>query len=107
MPGENDFMPDVGEGDLSNLVNAVLGTDIGKDRKAHLTLQQAVMVARARAFADMYQVPELHALCDVLMNTTISVNGRGMKQLVAILTARMQTENEKQEFDQLRNRLLS
>lgn len=107
MPGEDDFLPDEQDSDLASLVTAIFGTEIGKNRKAHLTAEQAVQVARARAFADMYDVPELHTLCDVLMDSTISINGRGMKQLVTILSARMQRQDDENNYDKLRSRLLN
>lgn len=91
---ESDFLPSEGDPKLAALVKAIFNTDIGKLRKAHLTRKQAVALARAWAFAELYDVPELAALADMLADTTVSVEGRGLKQMVQVMSARMANEDE-------------
>lgn len=106
----NDFIEhkgeEVGNKELSGLVKAIFDTDVGKNRKASLTATQAVAIARARAFAEAYEVPVLDMLCDVLADTSISIKGEGMKQLVTVLSARLQVNDESAKLDRLQNRLM-
>jgi hypothetical protein len=95
---------------IASLVDSMFKTDIGKDRKAVLTQEQALQIARSRAFADSFIVyetledgseimkegplQELHLICDYLENTAVSVSGRGLKDLVQVLTARVREGDE-------------
>ena len=114
---EDDFISsNPKDAKLAALVDAVMSAD-GKsnegmrDRKTHLTMEQALQIARARAFADSFIVIEIrdgkefeiegplesiHLICDYLENTAVSVQGKGMKQLADILTATMQREDVSQ-----------
>jgi len=91
---EHDFLPDQGDPKLAALVGAMFDTKIGKLRKAVLTPKQAVAVSRAFAFAAMYDVPELAALCEMLMDTTVSIKGKGLHQMVTVMSARMQADDD-------------
>lgn len=91
---ENDWIPDQGDPMLATLAREMFSTKTGKLRKAVLSRKQAVALARAYAFAAMYNVPELAALCDMLSDTTVSVNGKGLNQLVQVMTARMQAQDD-------------
>lgn len=91
---------------LSGLVNAIFDTTIGKNRRAILTPEQAVNISRARAFARIYDVPELDFLCDLLSDTTVSVKGTGLKQLVSVLAARMTADDGNDDLQKLRSRLM-
>lgn len=96
---------------LAGLVNAFMSPDGGdsseqRDRKSYLTMEQALQIARARAFADSFIVEEkdaagnlieiegpleiIHMICNYLENTSVSVSGRGLKQLENVLTATVQ-----------------
>ncbi len=115
---EDDFISSTPkDAKLAALVDAVMSAD-GKsnegmrDRKTHLTMEQALQIARARAFADSFIVIDvdndgkeklidgplesIHLICDYLENTAVSVQGKGMKQLADILTATMQRDDVSQ-----------
>ena len=106
---QDDFFDGLRQDDpkLNALVESVMSTKVGKDRKTVLTIEQALQIARARTFADSFAVYEeqiidgetvqvmieppleiIHTICDYLENTAVSVQGKGLKDLVAILTAR-------------------
>lgn len=91
---DSDFAPTDGDPKLAALVDAMFDTDVGKLRKAVLNPKQAVALARAWAFAEMYDVPELAALADMLADTTVSVRGLGLRQMVTVMSARMQSEDD-------------
>ena len=91
---DDDFLPDQGDPKLAALVTAMFDTKVGKLRKAVLTPKQAVALARAWAFAAMYDIPELAALADMLADTTVSIKGKGLNQMVAVMSARMQSEDD-------------
>lgn len=85
---------------LAELTKALFDTTVGKLRKAHLRPKQAVALARAWAFADMNNVPELAQLADMLADTTVSIDGRGLKQMVTVMSARM--TDDKDDEDSMR-----
>lgn len=91
---EHDFLPDQGDPKLAALTREMFSTKVGKLRKAVLNPRQAVALSRARAYADMYDIPELSALCDMLADSTVSINGRGLHQMVTVMSARMQAEDD-------------
>lgn len=115
---EEDFVPiQQRDAKLAELVESVMKTDEGtKDRKTILTTEQALRIAIARAYADSFIVlgvdPDfdgpseeapivelegpleiVHMICDYLENTSVSVNGKGLKQMVEILTAQVSSED--------------
>lgn len=90
--GDDDWMPQ-GETSLAAIPKALFDTTVGKLRKAILTPRKAVALSRAWAFASMYDIPELAAFADMLADTTVSVNGTGLKQMVQIMSARMQADD--------------
>lgn len=96
-----DFLPDDKDKKLASLVDAMMGTAVGKNRKAILTPDQAVVLARARMFAELQDLPEVEALCDLLQDSTVSIKGKGLTQLVTVLSARMQA-NDDNELNRLR-----
>lgn len=91
---EKDFLPEAGDPKLAALVDAIFDTEVGKLRKAVLTPAQSVALVRAWAFADMYEVPELAAIADMLADTTVSKGGKGLNQMVEIMSARLQNEDD-------------
>lgn len=91
---EHDFLPDQGDPKLAALTREMFSTKVGKLRKAVLNPRQAVALSRARAYADMYDIPELSALCDMLSDSTVSIGGRGLHQMVTVMSARMQAEDD-------------
>lgn len=91
---EHDFLPDQGDPKLAALTREMFSTKVGKLRKAVLTPKQAVSLSRAWAFAAMYNIPELAALADMLADTTVSIKGKGLHQMVTVMSARMQAEDE-------------
>lgn len=101
-----DFIPDDKDKQLAGLVDALMSTTIGKNRKAILTPKQAVAIARARTFATIAFVPALDGLCDVLADTTVSVKGKGLEQLVKILSSRVALSGDDDRLNRLRNRLM-
>ena len=125
MNPEDDFIAIKQEdAKLAGLIDAFMSDGDGgsqKDRKTHLTMEQALQIARARAFADSFIVEEfdaeageviqvepplqiVHLICDYLENTSVSINGRGLKQLEAVLTAQAQRQ-EQSELDRSVGRL--
>lgn len=94
MSADADFLPESGDPKLSALVREMFNTEVGKLRKAVLTPMQAVALSRAWAFADMYNIPELRDLADMLADTTVSVKGKGLNQMVEIMSARMQADGD-------------
>lgn len=118
MNPEDDFLKvDRSDPKLTSLVRAVMEAEgSAKDRKTHLTMEQALYIARARAFADSFVVEEwdeekeeyvqiegplelIHMICDYLENTAVSISGKGMKQLENILTAQMRAQDERSELE--------
>jgi hypothetical protein len=91
---DEDYLPDRGDPKLAALVDALFDTDVGKLRKAVLTQKQAVALARAWAVAELMNVPALAALADMLADTTVSVRGTGLNQMVTVMSARMQAQDE-------------
>lgn len=91
---EHDFLRDPGDNKFSNLTREMFSTKVGKLRKAVLTPKQAVALSRARAFAGMYDIDDLAALCDMLADTTVSINGKGLHQMVTVMSARMAADEE-------------
>lgn len=89
-----DFLPDDKDKKLAGLVDAMMGTTVGKNRKAILTADQAVVLARARMFAELQDLPEVADLCDLLQDSTVSIKGKGLTQLVTVLSARMQANDD-------------
>lgn len=100
---ESEFRPVKREDTrTASIVEAMFNTAIGADRKSVLDRDQAVLIARARAYANSFQkfdadgneieppLVELHAFCDYLENTSVSIGGRGLKDITAILTAQSQ-----------------
>lgn len=104
---------------LLTLVDSLFKTGEGKDRKTVLTQEQALQIARARAFADSFIVVdengnqvegplmEIHIICDYLENTAVSVQGRGMKDLVQVLTARVRESDENSSLAKAAGRVVS
>lgn len=91
---EADFIPDMDGMGFAALGREMFSTKIGKLRKAVLTPKQQVRLSVAWAFAGMMEVPELAALADMLADTTVSVKGRGLRQFVQVMTARMEAQDD-------------
>jgi hypothetical protein len=91
---DNDFLPDQGDPKLAALVKEMFDTRIGKLRKAVLTRKQSVALARAWAFAALQDVPALAALADMLADTTVSIGGKGLNQMVQVMSARMSADDD-------------
>lgn len=94
MSADQDFIPESGDPKLAALVKEMFSTEVGKLRKAVLTPYQAMTYSVALAFADMYEIPELRELADMLAETTVSVKGKGLNQMVEIMSARMQADGD-------------
>lgn len=91
---EHDFLQADGDPKLAALTREMFSTKVGKLRKAVLTPKQAVALSRAWAFAAMTNVPEVAALADMLADTTVSIKGKGLHQMVTVMSARMQAEDD-------------
>lgn len=91
---DSDFLPDAGDPKLAALVKALFDTTTGKLRKAVLSPKQSIAIARAYAFAELEGVPELATLADMLADTTVSIRGKGLNQMVEVMSARMQNEDQ-------------
>lgn len=98
---DRDFLPDK-DAKLAGLVDAIFDTKVGRNRKAILTAEQAVLIARARAFAQIADLPEVEELCNFLMDTSVSVKGTGLKQLVEVLSARIRGDDAEKEMMKFR-----
>jgi hypothetical protein len=90
---QDDWMPQA-DSSLAAIPKALFDTTVGKLRKAVLTPRKAVAVARAHAYASMFNIPELAALTDMLSDTTVSINGKGLDQMVRVMAARMEADSE-------------
>lgn len=118
-----DFIPaSKKDARISSLVDSIMSTEIGEDRKSVLTADQALAIARARAYADSFAVyvkdedgnevmiepplMEIHAICSYLENTAVSVKGRGMKDLVEVLAARLQSEDGDRDMARIQQRFM-
>lgn len=90
---ERDFLPEQRDPKLAALIDAIFDTNIGKLRKAVLTPKQSVALVRAWVFADMYDVPELAMIADMLADTTVSKGGKGLNQMVEVMSARLSSDD--------------
>jgi hypothetical protein len=102
----------------ASLVDAIVSTKVGEDRKSILTSEQALAIARARAYADSFARYDdegneiepplmiLHAICSYLENTAMSVKGKGMDDLVKILSARTQSEDANRDLMRIQQRFM-
>lgn len=102
---------------IAGLVDAIMSTNIGRDRKSHITGEQALQIAIARTFADSFieydekgnqvegPIEEIHMICNYLMDTSISVTGHGRKDLVAILSARVADE-DRDDFSKILGKVM-
>jgi hypothetical protein len=88
---DNDFLPDH-QNKYAPLVKAMFNTDEAIERKAVLNRKQSVALSRAWAFAELMSVPALATLADTLANTTASINGLALKQMVEVMSARMSSD---------------
>lgn len=122
-----DFEPqgEVRDERLAELVNAIMSTDVGRDRKSVLTSEQALHIARARAFADSFiewgvdekgnpvmtegPLEIIHTICDYLLDTAVSTgSGRGLKDLTKILSAQLAGANEEDDdISRLRQKVMN
>lgn len=98
----DDWVPESDSSGLAQLSQALFDTTVGKLRKAVLNKRQSVALARAWAFAEMYDIPELSAMADMLADTTVSLGGKGLDQMVKVMAARMEARSEDESA---RNRL--
>lgn len=109
MPIEENFIPEQAtpiNPEIASLVEALFSKD-GTTQKTVLDARQVIVLARAEAFAELYKIPELHTLCDYLMQLKISEKGRGRKDLVKALQSRKPEVDENgREIDRQRRRIL-
>ena len=130
---ESDFL-NVDEQDvkLRGLHDAIMSTDIGRDRKSILTMEQAMAIARARAFADSFiewqydndgdivrdsdnkpvmvegPLELVHTICDYLEDTAVSTGkGTGLKMIEKIFSAQLSGGEEDTEVDRLRSKVMN
>ena len=96
MPIENAFVPpqeQIANPEIAGLIEALFSED-GATQKTVLTPRQVIVLARAKAFGEMYKIPDLIKLCDYLMQLKISQNGRGRTDLIKALQSRRATEDD-------------
>ncbi len=91
---EHDFLTNPNDNKFASLTREMFSTKVGKLRKSVLNEKQAVRLSVARAFAAMANVPELAELADMLADTTVSIKGRGLHQMVTVMSARMQADED-------------
>ncbi len=90
MPIEENFIPNQDgntDQEIKGLIEALFSSD-GSTQKTVLSTRQVIALARAHAFAKMFNIPDLTLLCEYLQQLKISEGGRGRKDLVAALQSR-------------------
>jgi len=108
MPIEEQFVPPQNQTvdpELAALVDALFSRD-GETQKTVLDATQVIRLARAEAFAELYNIPELQTLCSYLMQLKISEKGRGRKDLVAALQTRARNQDDQILTERSRNKLI-
>ena len=107
-PVEEAFVPpqnQAADPELAALVDALFDEN-GETQKTVLDARQVVALARAEAFAELYDIPELKTLCSYLMQLKISEKGRGRKDLIAALQTRRNVVDDEVLAERSRNRLV-
>lgn len=105
-PVEEHFVPkqqDNTDPEISALIKALFAED-GATQKTVLNAKQVIALARAKAFAQKFDIQDLNVLCDFLMQLKISEKGRGRKDLVAALQSRRQLADD--DLERQRSKLL-
>ena len=105
---EKHFIPkqsDSESPELAEIIRALFSPD-NATQKTVLDVKQVIVLARAKAFADLYKIPALDLLCEFLMQLKISQGGRGRKDVIAALQARRQNDDEMDRMGRTRDKLL-